>query len=65
MAAVLAEWRQTVTTTDAPHIVPLSSQTVATLRDLHPLTGRGECLFPGVRSHRRPMSENTINAALR
>ena len=60
-----AEWRYTATKTDTPHIVPLSSQAVAVLRDLQPLTGRGEYVFPGVRSNRRPMSENTINAALR
>ncbi len=60
-----AEWRYTATKTGTPHIVPLSSQAVAILRDLHPLTGRGEYVFPGVRSPRRPMSENTINAALR
>lgn len=47
------------------HIVPLSSQAVAVLRELHPLTGRGDYVFPGVRTSARPMSENTINAALR
>lgn len=48
-----------------PHIVPLSSQAVAILRDLHALTGRGKYVFPGARSNGRPMSENTVNAALR
>ncbi|MET3653103.1 tyrosine-type recombinase/integrase [Dyella japonica] len=48
-----------------PHLVPLSDQAVELLRDLHLLTGRGKYVFPGVRSVRRPMSENTINAALR
>ena len=47
------------------HIVPLSTQAVAILRDLHPLTGHGRYLFPGERSASRPMSENTVNAALR
>lgn len=47
------------------HLVPLSRQVVAILRDLQPLTGRGKYLFPSVRSATRPMSENTINAALR
>ena len=60
-----AEWRYIATKTETPHIVPLCSQAVAILRELHPLTGRGEFVFPGVRSARRPMSENTINAALR
>ena len=48
-----------------PHIVPLSTQAIAILRDLRALTGTGRYLFPGVRDHRRPMSDNTINAALR
>ena len=47
------------------HIVPLSRQAVAALRDLHPLTGAGKFVFPGVRSASKPMSENTVNAALR
>lgn len=49
----------------AAHIVPLSSQAVAILRDLYPLTGDEAYVFPGLRSASRPMSENTINAALR
>lgn len=48
-----------------PHIVPLSTQAVAILRELHALTGKGRYLFPSVRSRARPMSENTLNAALR
>ncbi|MCH7853879.1 MAG: tyrosine-type recombinase/integrase [Proteobacteria bacterium] len=48
-----------------PHIVPLSSQAVAILDDLHPLTGPKGYVFPSVRSMRRPLSENTLNAALR
>lgn len=47
------------------HIVPLSAQAVAALRELHVVTGNGDYVFPGVRSRKRPMSENTINAALR
>jgi len=47
------------------HIVPLSRQAVAILRELHPLTGAGRYLFPSVRTSARPMSENTVNAALR
>jgi integrase len=49
----------------APHIVPLSSQAVSVLRQLAAFTGRGTLLFPSVRSRHRPMSENTVNAALR
>lgn len=46
-------------------IVPLASQAVVVLRALHPLTGEGRFVFPGARSYTRPMSENTVNAALR
>jgi len=51
----------------AAHIVPLATQAVALLRDLHPLTYRRpqSFVFPGQRTMRRPMSENTVNAALR
>lgn len=47
------------------HIVPLSSQAIAILRELQPLTGDGKYVFPCVRSSKRPMSENTVNAGLR
>lgn len=47
------------------HIVPLSRQAVAVLRELHAVTGPDGYLFPSVRSTRQPMSENTVNAALR
>ncbi|MES9942094.1 MAG: integrase arm-type DNA-binding domain-containing protein [Candidatus Thiodiazotropha sp. 6PLUC2] len=47
------------------HIVPLSTQALAVLNEIKPLTGRGKYVFPGVRTNRRPMSENTVNAALR
>lgn len=47
------------------HIVPLSTQAVAILEELRPLTGHRTYVFPSVRDPRRPMSENTINAALR
>lgn len=47
------------------HIVPLSRQALEILQnDLRPLTGSGPYLFPG-RVSARPMSENTLNAALR
>lgn len=49
----------------APHFVPLSSQAVEILRELHPLTGDKRFVFPGERTHDRPMSNNTVNAALR
>jgi integrase len=47
------------------HLVPLSKQALALLRELQPLTGRGPYLFPSIRSWTRPMSDNTLNAALR
>jgi integrase len=48
-----------------PHLVPLSKQAVSILHELHLLTGRGKFVFPSVRSVQRPISENTVNAALR
>jgi integrase len=47
------------------HIVPLSTQAVAILEELKPFTGSGHYVFPGAHSKDRPMSENTVNAALR
>jgi len=47
------------------HIVPLSKQAVAVLRELHAITGPDGFLFPSVRSKSKSISENTINAALR
>ena len=47
------------------HIVPLSKQAVEILRSLHKHTGPDGFLFPSIRTKRRPMSENTVNAALR
>jgi integrase len=47
------------------HIVPLSTQAVAVLRDMHPLTGSGLYVFPSNRGRGRPMSEGTVLAALR
>jgi integrase len=47
------------------HIIPLSRQALQILTELHPLTGSGKYIFPGARSSARPMSENTVNAALR
>ena len=47
------------------HIVPLASQAVAILRELHSVTGKGRYLFPSLRTSDRPMSVNTVNGALR
>ncbi|MEC5405097.1 integrase arm-type DNA-binding domain-containing protein [Paraburkholderia sp. MPAMCS5] len=59
------EWRYLVTKTKTEHLVPLATQAVAILRELHALTGKGCYVFPGARSALRPMSEAAINAALR
>jgi integrase len=48
-----------------PHLVPLAPQAVAFLKELMPLTGHGRYVFPSLRTGERPMSDNTVNAALR
>lgn len=48
-----------------PHRVPLPDQAIDLLEELRLLTGSGTYLFPSLRSWQRPMSENTLNAALR
>jgi integrase len=48
-----------------PHRAPLAIQAVAILDRLKRISGRGELLFPGVRTPDRPISDNTLNAALR
>lgn len=65
-----AEWKFMVSKikkTEEPkiHVVPLASQSVSILRELHALTGDGEFVFPGARSNGRAMSEAAVNAALR
>jgi len=50
---------------DRPHRVPLARQAVSILNALQQITGRGDFVFPAITSVRRPMSENTLNAALR
>lgn len=48
-----------------PHVVPLSKQALAILEEIRPLTGSGRYVFPSVRTPTRPMSDGTINVALR
>jgi integrase len=48
-----------------PHIVPLSRQSLDLLQSLQLVTGRGRYLFPSLRTEERPISDNTLNAALR
>ena len=62
-----AEWRIPASKMKARvlHIVPLATQAVEILQELKPLTERSAWVFPGVRTNGEPMSENTVNAALR
>jgi integrase len=48
-----------------PHTVPLSKQSVAILREMRCLSGSGRYVFPSVRTRAKPISDNTVNAALR
>jgi integrase len=48
-----------------PHLVPLATQAVSILRELHKLTGEGQYVFPSYRSRLRPMSDVALLAALR
>ena len=50
---------------DTPHIVALAPQTVEVLQALHTASGTNALLFPGERDHEKPMSNNTILAALK
>jgi integrase len=61
-----AEWRipAPVMKMRTPHIVPLAPQAVEVLQALQTISGGKELLFPGERDHEKPMSNNTILAAL-
>jgi integrase len=48
-----------------PHRVPLAKQAVELLRSLHKMTGHRELLLPGAWDHKKALSDNTLNAALR
>ncbi|MHC1698736.1 MAG: tyrosine-type recombinase/integrase [Geobacteraceae bacterium] len=48
-----------------PHLVPLSKQAIAILKEIQPLTGNSKYVFPSTRSFARCMSDNTINASFR
>lgn len=64
---VAAEWRIPAERMKmrTPHVVPLAPQAVEVLQALHTLSGHRELLFPGERDHAKPMSNNTILAALK
>lgn len=51
--------------TRQPHLIPLSSQAVSVLRELHAITGQRQYVFPGAHNPRRPMSDNAVLSALR
>ena len=50
---------------DKPHIVPLSKQVLSLLEELYGFTGKSDYLFPSLRAKGKPISDNTLNAALR
>lgn len=60
-----AEWRYITSKTQTQHIVPLAGQVVELLEDVRPYSRKSQYVFPSVRSIQKPISENTINAALR
>lgn len=57
--------RKTQKLNGRPHLVPLAKQALEVLTDLHPLTGHGQYVFPSLLTGERPMSDNTVNTALR
>ncbi len=59
------EWRYFVTKTEVLHIVPLSTQALAILEEIKPVTGSGRYVFPSSRGDGRPMSDGTIRTALK
>ena len=67
IALEAAEWRISASKMKmkVDHLVPLSTQAVALFRSVQAITGHGRYVFPSLRTGERPMSENTINAALR
>ena len=58
------EWCYFVSKTKTDHLVPLSRQAAEILRDLQPLTGQHEHVFPG-RDPKKPISNMTLNAAIK
>ena len=60
-----AEWRYRVSKTQTDHLVPLSRQAVAILREIKPFSGHGEFVFMGGHDPKKPMSEAAVNAALK
>ena len=63
--AALMKRRKDQKANGVPHLVPLAPQATAILRDLQALTGTSRYVFPSLQTKDRPMSENTVNVALR
>lgn len=59
------EWTYLVNKTKTPHLVPLAEQAKDILRDLYAFTGPTGYVFPSARSKDRPISDMTLNAAMR
>ncbi len=60
-----AEWRYMVSKTQTEHIVPLAKQSIQILREIQPLTGKENYVFPSERGRDRAMSDNALLAAMR
>ena len=60
-----AEWKYRVTKTDIDHIVPLSNQAIAILKDIHDFSGAGQFVFINGHNSNEAMSDAAVNAALR
>lgn len=60
-----AEWKYLVSKTKTNHLVPLATQAVSILKELHAQTGHREYVFPGGHSPLKPMSEAAVNASLK
>lgn len=65
LPAALMKRKKAEKVNGAPHVVPLAPQALAILRELHALTCAGRYCFPSLHTGERPMSENTVNVALR
>lgn len=59
------KWRIPDKRNEDTHIVPLSRQGIEILKEVKLITGNGKYVFPAMTSSQRPMSENTVNTALR
>lgn len=60
-----SEWSYLVTKTKSQHIVPLSTQAISILKEIYPVTGSSQFVFPSGVSFHRPMSDNAILSAMR